>query len=141
MSAVNAGAPPAPVERRRLERILFVDDEEALLFLAERLLGRLGYRVTTFDSPIEALQAFRESPEAFDALVTDISMPAMNGFDLAAEIRALRPSLPVVVISGYLRPEDEERAASLGVRALIPKANVVEEMAASLDRIFQQTAT
>jgi len=60
----------------------------------------------------------------------------MSGFDLAAQILALRPEIPLVVTSGYIRKEDEETAARLGVREVILKPNTVDEMAGALDRIF-----
>ena len=80
---------------------------------------------------------FRQAPEAFDAVVTDLSMPRMSGFDLARGVLALRPGVPVVLTSGYIRPEDEGEAERLGVRAVILKPNTIEEMGTELDRIFR----
>jgi hypothetical protein len=68
------------------EHILFVDDEEALVFLAKRTLERMGYRVSAFIHPLEALAAFARDPHGFDAVVTDISMPKMPGPELAARL-------------------------------------------------------
>ena len=135
--SVAAGSVSEKEARIRTERLLFVDDDEALVFLANEMLGRLGYRVTAFDSPVEALEAFRADPDAFDGVISDISMPRMSGFALAAEILALRPAIPFVITSGYVRPEDEESAVRLGVRAVILKPNTVDEMAGTLDRIFR----
>ena len=127
-----AGAEPV-----RGGHVLLVDDEEPLLFLASRLLGRLGHRVTTFASPSEALEAFRSRPGAFDLVVTDVTMPGMSGFDLAGSVLAVRPGMPVVITSGCVRPEDEERAARIGVRAVIAKPNTMDELARTLDAIFR----
>ena len=129
--------PPPATGRVRAERILFVDDDEALVFLARETLGGLGYDVTAFDDPVKALVTFRQAPEAFDAVVTDLSMPRMSGFDLARGVLALRPGVPVVLTSGYIRPEDEGEAERLGVRAVILKPNTIEEMGTELDRIFR----
>ncbi len=139
--STSAAAPEALQARsHRVERLLYVDDEEAILFLARKLLGREGYRVTTFDAPRAALAEFLAHPADFDALISDISMPTMSGFDLAAEFLAVRPDLPVVITSGFVRPEDEDRAARLGVRAILSKPNSVEDLATTLDRIFRADA-
>ena len=124
-------------QRTRIERLLVVDDDEAIALLSQHSLGRLGYAVTSFTDPVAAVAAFTAAPFSFDALVTDLSMPGMNGFEVTSRILSVRPDLPVVITSGYVRPEDEEAAARLGVRAVIEKANTVEEMAGALDRIFQ----
>ncbi len=65
-------------------------------------------------------------------------MPAMSGNELAREILAIRADLPVIITSGYLRPEDQEMAQRLGVAALILKPNTVEELGQTLDRLFRR---
>jgi CheY-like chemotaxis protein len=140
--AVEAPAEPAPAlrpesARHRTERILVVDDDEAIAILSRRSLGRLGYVVTTYTDPVEAVAAFTRAPDAYDAVVTDISMPGMTGFDVAGALLAIRPGLPLVITSGYIRPEDEAAAVRLGVKALIAKPDTVDELAGVLDRIFQ----
>ena len=82
------------------ERILFVDDEETLVQMAERGLGVLGYQVKGFVSSVEALRAFRAAPEAFDIVVSDLTMPGLTGDVLAKELRKLRPDIPVVILTG-----------------------------------------
>lgn len=137
-----APAPKAPEKPRvaawkRGERILLVDDDDAITTLGRRSLGRLGYVVTAFTDPALAVGEFVKAPEAFDAVVTDISMPGMTGFDVAAAVLAARPGIPVVITSGYIRPEDEVSAARLGVKGLIAKPDTVDELAEALDRIFR----
>ncbi len=143
--AAGAAAEPAPVGpsqsgRRRTERILVVDDDEAIAILSRRSLGRLGYAVTAFTDPGEAVAAFTAAPDAYDAVVTDISMPGMTGFDVAAAILAARPGIPLVITSGYIRPEDEAAAMRLGVKALIAKPDTVDDLAGVLDGIFRTEA-
>jgi PAS domain S-box-containing protein len=117
------------------QHILYVDDDEALVMLMTRMLERLGYRVTGFTDPAAAVRAFGESPQ-FDAVVTDLSMPQMSGFDLAAAIKAVRSDVPVVMTSGYVQAPDEERAQQIGVKKIILKPNTVEELAQSLAQLF-----
>jgi len=115
-------------------RILYIDDESALVFLVTRYLTRLGYQVTGTSDPREALRVFDADPGGFDLVVTDLSMPQMSGFDVARAIRARREAVPVLMMSGYLRPEDRARAAALGVREILLKPSTVDDLGAAIDR-------
>jgi PAS domain S-box-containing protein len=84
------------------QRVLIVDDEEPLVQLATRTLADLGYVPIGFTSSAAALAAFRADPERFDALITDERMPEMSGSALIREVRGMRSSMPVVLMSGYL---------------------------------------
>ncbi len=110
------------------EHILLVDDEDSLVHLTARILERLGYRVSGFSDPIAALEAFRSKPDDYQGVVTDVTMPRMSGFDLVRAVRQARARLPVVVMSGYFRPEDVREAESLGLRATLVKPNAVGEL-------------
>ncbi len=128
--------PEAP--RTCTEHVLFVDDDDALVLLARRMLTRMGYRLTTFTNPATALAAFQENPAGFDILVTDVSMPEMSGFELARKILEIKPVFPIVITSGYISPENEETARRIGAKAFIPKPNTVDELSVELDRIFRE---
>lgn len=121
------------------EHILFVDDEEQLVVLASEMLERLGYRVSAFSRPRQALAAFQADPKSFDLVVSDLSMPEMIGPELALEILRIRPEIPIVIATGYIRPEDTERVRAVGARALVLKPNTVEEMAPMFHRILTET--
>jgi CheY-like chemotaxis protein len=135
-AATVAPEPPREEPRHRTERILYVDDEDALVALVKRTLERLGYKVTGQTNPAAALELFRRNPAAFDAVVTDLAMPQLSGFDLATQLLALRPELPIVMTSGYVRPEDQERALAIGLRDLILKPDTIEQLARTLDALF-----
>lgn len=128
-------APPAVQGGGR--RVMYIDDEDALVYLITRMLQKSGYRVTGFTDAEQALQALRERPEAFDVIVTDLSMPGMSGFHVARAIREIRAELPVVVTSGYVRVEDRQTASEVGVRALVLKPNTVEDLARVLASVFE----
>lgn len=125
-------------EKTGSQHILYVDDEEALVFLARRSLQRFGYKVTASIDPLKALKMFRARPEQFDSVVTDLSMPGMSGVDLAGELLKIRPGLPIVLTSGYLRPEDVQAAQRIGIRDVIRKPNSIDELAQVLDDILLQ---
>jgi CheY-like chemotaxis protein len=83
------------------ESVLLVEDEDAVREVVLRILTRAGYRVRQVGSPLEALRIFESGAEHFDVLLTDIVMPGMSGTQLASRLRELRPSLPVLFMSGY----------------------------------------
>ena len=81
--------------------ILVVDDETAVLDQVGRMLRRRGYTVVCHSNPAEALEWCRDHPSDAQLLLTDVVMPGITGLDLAAEVRKLRPDIPVLLMSGY----------------------------------------
>jgi PAS domain S-box-containing protein len=127
------------VPRGQGQSVLYVDDEESLVYLITRVLQRLGYRVAGFTDPNEALAAFRSNPAAYQAVVTDLSMPSMSGIEFASHVLQLRPEMPVVMTSGYVRARDRESVMKTGVRDLLLKPNTVEELGEVLHRLMLQS--
>lgn len=119
--------------------VMYVDDDEALVFLVKRLLTRKGYRVITFTDPRQALAVLRENCAACDLLVTDYNMPGFSGVDLLREVKALLPGLPVALASGYVTPEIEHDALAAGARALIHKPNDVDELCATVQKLLTES--
>lgn len=135
---MTAGTPPDLILTGSGQRILFLDDEPPMAFLAERLLGKLGYQVRSHTSADRALAAFHADPAAFDLVITDLSMPGMSGLDVAREILACRPQIPVVLASGHMRPEDIDQARQIGVREVVLKPNTVDELGPVVRRLLAQ---
>ena len=137
----DAGGAKAKVPAGGLDgvkHILFLDDEEGLAFLMKRLLERRGYRVSGFIKQSEALAALRADPAAFDLLLTDYNMPGMSGLDVAREVRAIRPDLPVAVTSGFIDEVLRAQAEGAGVREVIFKADEVEVFCDAVQRLAQK---
>jgi PAS domain S-box-containing protein len=103
------------------EHVLTVDDEPALVELLRDQLQTLGYRATAHVSPVEALADFLSRPLDFDVVLTDLTMPGMNGADLAERILRVRPDLPIVMATGYGHVMSEDRAREIGLRPLLYK--------------------
>jgi CheY-like chemotaxis protein len=122
--------------RGRERRILFVDDDVGFLELATRVICKAGYQVTGYDNPAEAIAGFSASPESFDLLVADLTMPDLNGLDVTQRIVARRPDIPIIITAGYISPEDEALATAYGVREVISKAATIEELCAAFGRAF-----
>ncbi|MBT4544918.1 MAG: response regulator [Alphaproteobacteria bacterium] len=116
---------PAP---RGSGRILVVDDEPAVVRMAEKLLTRLGYDVVGHDSSVEALRLFREQPDQFDLVITDHSMPDMTGDVLAKELRRIRPTIPIVICTGYSADFTQESAKIAGIDGYILKPSMPAEL-------------
>ncbi|MEO8855417.1 MAG: ATP-binding protein, partial [Burkholderiaceae bacterium] len=127
---------PSTVEGRG-KHVMYVDDDEALVFLVERVLTRKGFRVSSFTDPHLASQALRDRPQDFDLLVTDYNMPGFCGVDLLREARMVRPDLPVALASGYVTSEIEQEAFVVGAGALIHKPNDVEELCEIVQQLVQ----
>ncbi|WP_159914876.1 PAS domain-containing sensor histidine kinase [Pantoea sp. 18069] len=129
------GAAPDGAPRRH---VMYVDDDQALVFLVQRLLRRRGYDVSGFTDPREAMAALEAAPAHYDLLVTDYNMPGFCGVDLVRAALATRPGLPVALASGYVTTEIEAEALAAGARALIHKPNDVEELCTTVDQLMNQ---
>ncbi len=119
--AQAVAAEPAALPRGRGEHILFLDDERMITDSVRVLLGHLGYRVTPHTDPQAALAAFQADPSAFSLVVTDLTMPHITGIEVARQILAVRPELPVLLASGYSGTWTPESLRALGLRGLIAK--------------------
>ena len=120
------------------ERILFVDDEVALVEIGRGMLEKLGYRVEIRTSPREALEAFRANPEKFDLLITDMTMPFMTGDQLAYEFRKLRPTIPIIVATGFSKALTPEKIVRMGINGMIMKPFTLQDMATAVRDAFDQ---
>jgi PAS domain S-box-containing protein len=123
---VPSSVPPIPFGDG--ERILFVDDERSLVRIADRNLRDLKYRCTVETDSTRALAIFRESPEAFDILVTDFSMPGLSGIELAQAVHAIRPDLPILMATGFIEDIPPENLEASGVFATIRKPLTKREL-------------
>lgn len=118
------------------ERILFVDDEAALVHLGHTVLTRLGYDVATYTSSEEALAAFQASPHHFDLVITDYTMPHITGEALARTLRSLRPDIPIILGTGFSRTMDAEKAKALGIDAFLMKPWTARDLARNVAQVL-----
>ena len=133
-----------PEERRErsapggTERILLVDDEAPILTMQRRSLERLGYAVTTSRSGAEALEMFLSSPDVFDLIITDMTMPGISGDDLAGSLKAVRPDIPVILCTGFSTRVDERSASHLPIDAFLMKPVDSEKMAMTVRNVLDK---
>lgn len=120
------------------ERILFVDDEEMLVDLNFQRLSGLGYKVVTSTSSTDALKLFEAEPDRFDLVITDYTMPAMNGIDLARALSAIKPGIPVILISGLNEKILPERLEKAGIGVFLSKTAGKRELAGLIRKVLDK---
>ena len=118
------------------ERVLFVDDEEALVEMGEDILAELGYEVTSRMNGREALVLFRLDPSRFDLVITDQTMPEMTGIELAREILTIRADMPIIMCTGFSHLVDADRARAAGIRAFAMKPLTKREIARTIRQVL-----
>ena len=136
-AAASKAAPLGPPGKGT---ILLIDDEVMLAQLGQRLLQRLGYDVEACTHPKEALDRFREAPQHFDLVITDLTMPEMSGAQLINILRVIRPDLPVLLCTGFGHTLDDGALEDLGVAALLHKPIETPELARCVQAALQRRA-
>ncbi|MDJ0883203.1 MAG: response regulator [Desulfobacterales bacterium] len=131
----------APGRQEGTERILFIDDEPALIDIGKEILSTLGYDVTPCTASDEALDLFKANPERFDLVITDLTMPKMTGDLLAQELMRMRPEIPVILFTGYSDLVSRERFNKLGIRDCLMKPLTRKDLAESIRRVLDTPAT
>ena len=119
------------------ERILFVDDENTLAELGKELFESLGYKVVAETNSLKALETFCADPDGFDLVITDMTMPSLRGEELAREIIALRPDMPIILCTGYSELINETKAREMGIREFVMKPYSVANFAETIRNVLK----
>jgi two-component system, cell cycle sensor histidine kinase and response regulator CckA len=130
--------PPNLPLPRGSETVLYVDDELFQIEIGKEALERLGYKVVAHANSTKALELFRESPMAFDLVITDMTMPDLTGDQLATEMMRIRRDIPIIICTGYSERLSEESAEAMGIRGFILKPILIRDMAVTIRRILDQ---
>ncbi len=125
---------------RGVETILIVDDEEDIAIMEETILKRLGYQVVKYTNSIEALEAFCETPDKFDMVITDMAMPSMPGDKLAVELIKTRPDIPILLCTGFSETISDEKVASIGVKGLVMKPVAINKFVEKVRHVLDEVA-
>jgi PAS domain S-box-containing protein len=118
------------------ENILVVDDEPEIIFFLSEALKYMGYSVRGCNSGLEALEFFKEDPDAFDLVITDMTMPLLSGLDLSKQMLKIRPGLPIILCTGYSEVINEEKATSSGIRKFLTKPIDQDGISAAIREIL-----
>ncbi len=131
----QVSAHPAPPKGKG--GVLLVDDEKAILESGRGVLEHLGYEVTTANGSLEALDIFRAKPDAFDLVLTDMTMPKMTGLELAKQLLSTRPDIPIVLCTGFSEGLTPDSIRDIGIRDMIMKPMIGDELAVTLARALK----
>jgi PAS domain S-box-containing protein len=120
------------------ERILFVDDDKLLADIGKQTLERLGYRVTTRTSSVEALELFRAKSDHFDLVITDLTMPNMNGDKLSMELIKLKFGIPIILCTGFSKMINETSVKAMGIKGLLMKPVSKSDLAVIVRKVLDE---
>lgn len=123
--------------RKGNERILFVDDEVFLTDVARLMLENSGYRVTAVNNSVKALNLLRVSPDRFDLIITDQTMPRMTGVQLAKRAGTIRRDIPIILCTGLRDTMDSEQIRAAGIRAFVGKPYTQAKLLAAVAEAFK----
>jgi CheY-like chemotaxis protein len=116
------------------EHILIIDDEPAINIVEKRLIEGLGYQVTSITNPLDALTLISTHPEMWDLVLTDMTMPKMNGAELAQKILEIRDDMPIILCTGFSELINEKKAKAIGVKEYVMKPLIRKEIAHAIRR-------
>jgi PAS domain S-box-containing protein len=119
-------APPVTPDKNQIlpgrrEQILVVDDEVMILSMMQQRLRKMGYRVITRADSVNAMETFSADPHKFDLVITDHTMPALQGADLAERLGDIRPDVPVILVTGLNPTPEVCRSRYAPLRAVMTK--------------------
>ena len=132
-------SPQEPVARPPLashERctVMFIDDEPSIVATGKAMLSELGYDVWSYTDSPEALEVFRQHAQAIDVVVSDQTMPMSTGEVLAKHMLAIRPSIPIILCTGFSHTMNEEKALAMGIRVFLRKPYRIRDLAEAIQR-------
>ncbi len=145
---VPAAAPPAdtappparPAPRGRGERVAYVDDDDVVRLMVQRVLERTGFVVTSYADPLALLSDVRARSDCYDLLVTDFSMPGMDGLQLARAVRGVCPTIPIILATGHAWPDLVQAVDALGGAQILHKEVTFEELGERAARALRDEA-
>lgn len=131
--------PQASAAHKHSERILFLDDDPLLSTLGYRFLSKLGYEVVAEISPVKAIERFREG--TFDLVFTDLTMPLISGMEVARECRAIQPTVPIILMTGYNPMLDKDELRAQGIIQVILKPYGIQALSDAVNSTFGKEPT
>ena len=121
------------------ERILCVDDEKEIVRVEQQILERLGYLVTSKSSGVEALAAFQITPDNYDLVITDMSMPDITGIKLVEQLIKIRKDIPIILCTGFSEKISEEKMKTLGIKNFLIKPFAMNDLSNAIRKVLDKT--
>ncbi len=120
------------------ERILLVDDEVNILQIEKEMLEMLGYRITTKESPHDALALFKQQSEHFDLVITDMTMPKMAGDKFAENLKKIHSDTPIILCTGFSETMTKEKAESIGIKGFLMKPTTMRDLSIIIRKVLDK---
>jgi len=120
------------------EYVMVVDDEIAIGDLIKRMLENFGYQTEVYNSGLDAFEAFKDNPNKFDLLITDLTMPQMTGFDLADQIHKIKEQLPVIIMTGFGDSITKATKERYGVKQVLVKPVAIEQLTTAIRKALDK---
>jgi two-component system cell cycle sensor histidine kinase/response regulator CckA len=136
----GCGAPseqPRAADWKDCGKVLIVDDEDAVRTLVAHSVQRLGFVARLADAGPEAVSAFQSDPASFSLAILDVKLPGIDGFEVLSRIRAVRPDLPAILMSGYYRNEPAPGVISTAPTGFLPKPFTLGALASAIRSILK----
>jgi len=115
--------------------VLLVDDEVDVLVIFKKALELKGYSVCSFSNPIDAIERFREQPQKYALVISDIRMPGMNGYELVEKLKSINPNVRVLLMSAFeLKTEYEEKSKALKLDGFLQKPIRVQQILVQVEK-------
>ena len=109
-----------------------------MIKLEQQMLERLGYQVTSCNSSLEAIEVFHSNPDAFDIIITDMTMPNMTGDQVAKNILSIKPDTPIIIITGFSERINKEKAETIGIKGFLMKPVLISDMAQMVRNVLDE---
>ena len=138
VGAIEAKAVAEETVPKGSEHILLVDDEKEIVQMVQLTLERLGYRVAVRTSSVEALEAFRAKPDEYDLVITDMTMPNMNGGELASRLLEIRADIPVILCTGFSELLHEKKLKEIGIREHVMKPIDRDKISRTIRKVLDE---
>jgi len=118
------------------EKILIVDDDDIIVNLEQKQLESLGYRVIALTSSVKAVEIFRQQYQDIDLVITDMTMPQITGSDLAKEMLSIKPTIPIILCTGFSELIDKKKALAIGIKEYLMKPMLKKDLARIIRKIL-----
>jgi len=129
-------SPKMAVEAQDKRKVLLIDDEELILMSIQNALRRIGYDVVAVNDGLQAIKLFTKTPDKFDIIITDLTMPHLTGIELANKLMDIRPDIPVILCTGFNDAINEEEAKAHGIKGLLLKPASTSELNQVISKVL-----
>lgn len=136
----TSSASPQTIFKGEKETILFVEDDEMLRELIGDYLKKNGYKVLTADDGEKAVEVFAENVDTIDLVITDLSLPKLDGLKAYQRMRQYNPHLKMILVSGYLDPEISSELSENGERLFVQKPYDLKDMLNKVRKIIEASS-